>query len=162
MSVPPPLRRHMALVLPKALRSMTPRLAALTLPLVLLAACAEAPQQSRSEQSSYDACHRQADQIVEHENVNALTETQADPISSPYSTTSILTNSTDNLSVEHEREDVMNDCLRHYDSSAPNTGSVTATPAAAVPEAPVAPPPPNLAGPTGSDLTKPPILPAGQ
>jgi hypothetical protein len=143
-------------------RSFPPGLAALALPLVLLAACAEAPQQSRSEQSAYDACHRQADQIVEHENVDALAQTTSDPISSPFAATSILTNSTDNLSVEHEREDVMNDCLHHYDSLAPNTGNVTATPAAGAPEAPIAPPPPNLAGPTGSDLTKPPILPPGQ
>ena len=146
----------------RLLRLSAPRFAALALPLVLLGACAEAPQQTRSEQSSYDACHRQADQIVEHENVDALANTQADPISSPYAATSILTNSTDNLSVEHEREDVMNNCLHHYDSLAPNTGDVTASPAAAAPEAPVTPPPPNLAGPTGSDLTKPPILPPGQ
>ena len=141
-----------------AARRLRPTLAALVLPLAMLAACAEAPQQTRSEQSQYDACHRQADQIVEHENVDALATTQADPISSPYAATSILTNSTNNLSVEHEREDVMNNCLHHYDSSAPNGGDVTATPAAAAPEAPVTPPPPDLAGPTGSDLTKPPIL----
>ena len=143
-------------------RSIPPSFAVIALPLILLGACAEAPQQTRSEQSSYDACHRQADQIVEHENVDALADTQGDPISSPYAATSILTNSTDDLSVEHEREDVMNNCLHHFDSLAPNTGNVTATPAAAVPAAPVAAPPPNLAGPTGGDLTKPPILPPGQ
>jgi hypothetical protein len=92
-------------------RSIPPSFAVIALPLILLGACAEAPQQTRSEQSSYDACHRQADQIVEHENVDALADTQADPISSPYAATSILTNSTDDLSVEHEREDVMNNCL---------------------------------------------------
>ncbi len=156
MSIPPRLLRS------TALRSIRPGLTAIALPLVLLGACAEAPQQTRSEQSQYDACHRQADQIVEHENVDALAVSEADPVSSPYAATSILTNSTDNLSVEHEREDVMNDCLHHYDSLAPNTGDVTATPAAAAPEAPVTPPPPNLAGPTGSDLTKPPNLPPGQ
>jgi hypothetical protein len=156
MSIPPRLLRS------AACRSIPPSLAALALPLLMLAACAEAPQQTRSEQSSYDACHRQADQIVEHENVDALSNTDADPISSPYAATSILTNSTDNLSVEHEREDVMNNCLHHYDSLAPNTGTVTASPAAAAPEPPVAPPPPNLAGPTGGDLTKPPILAPGQ
>jgi hypothetical protein len=156
MSIPPRLLRS------AACRSIPPSLAALALPLLMLAACAEAPQQTRSEQSSYDACHRQADQIVEHENVDALSNTDADPISSPYAATSILTNSTDNLSVEHEREDVMNNCLHHYDSLAPNTGTVTASPAAAAPEPPVTPPPPNLAGPTGGDLTKPPILAPGQ
>ena len=144
------------------MRVASPRVAALALPLLMLAACAEAPQLTRREQSSYDACHRQADQIVEHENVDALSNTDADPISSPYAATSILTNSTDNLSVEHEREDVMNNCLHHYDSLAPNTGTVTASPAAAAPEPPVTPPPPNLAGPTGGDLTKPPILAPGQ
>jgi hypothetical protein len=137
-------------------------LAGLALPLILLGACTEAPQQTRSEQATYDACHRQADQIVEHENVDALADTQGDPVSSPYAATSVLTNATDDLSVEHEREDVMNNCLHHYDSLAPNTGDVTASPAAAAPEAPVAPPPPDLAGPTGNDLTKPPILPPAQ
>jgi hypothetical protein len=87
---------------------------------------------------------------------------QADPISSPYASTSILTNSTDDLSIEHEREDVMNDCLHHLDSSAPNTGVVTANPAPAPAAAPIAPAPADLAGPTGSDLTKPPILPPAQ
>jgi hypothetical protein len=87
---------------------------------------------------------------------------QSDPISSPYGATSTLTNSMDNLSVEHEREDVMNNCMHHYDSLAPNAGDVTATPTAMEPAAPVAPPPPDLAGPTGSDLTKPPILSPGQ
>ncbi len=139
------------------LRSAAPGLAALALPLALLAGCAEAPQQSRSEQAQYDACHRQADTIVSHENVDALS--QNDPISSPYGVTSILTNSTDNLSIEHEREDVMNDCLHHLDSNAPNTGVVTATPATATVATPIPPPPADLAGPTGSDLTKPPILP---
>jgi len=147
------------LLRPRVIRSISPSLAAIALPLVLLGACAEAPQQTRSEQATYDACHRQADQIVEHGNMDALASSQSDPISSPYGSTSILTNSTDNLSVEHEREDVMNDCLHHYDSLAPNTGDVTASPTAAAPEAPVTPPPPDLAGPTGSDLTKPPILP---
>ena len=140
--------------------AMRARAAALTLPVLLLAACAEAPQQTRSEQAQYDACHAQADQIVEHENVDTLS--QADPISSPYAATSILTNSTDNLSVEHQREDVMNDCLHRSDSLAPNAGVVSATPAAAVPVAPVAAPPPDLAGPSGNDLSKPPILPPGQ
>jgi hypothetical protein len=152
MSIQPRLLRS------AAIRSLSPSLAALALPLVVLAACAEAPQQTRSEQSQYDACHRQADQIVEHGNADTLSSSQFDPISSPYASTSVLTSSTDNLSVEHEREDVMNDCLHHYDSLAPNTGDVTATPAPAAVEAPVTPPPPNLAGPTGSDLTKPPIL----
>jgi hypothetical protein len=139
------------------LRSAAPGLATLALPLALLAGCAEAPQQSRSEQAQYDACHRQADTIVSHENVDALS--QNDPISSPYASTSILTNSTNNLSIEHERQDVMNDCLHHLDSNAPNAGLVTATPAAATAVAPITPPPADLAGPTGSDLTKPPILP---
>jgi hypothetical protein len=161
MSILPPSVRSAALR-PTPTRSITLSLAALALPLLLLGACAEAPQQTRSEQATYDACHRQADQIVEHENVDALADTQADPISSPYAATSVLTNSTDDLSVEHEREDVMNNCLHHYDSLAPNAGVVSASPAAAAPEAPVAPPPPDLAGPTGSDLTKPPILPPAQ
>jgi hypothetical protein len=152
MSIPSRLLRS------AVIRSIPPRLAVLALPLVLLSACAEAPQQTRSEQSVYDACHRQADMIVEHENVDALADTQADPISSPYAATSVLTNSTDNLSVEHQREDVMNDCMHHYDSLAPNAGAVTASPASVTAEAPVTPPPPNLAGPTGSDLSKPPIL----
>jgi len=147
---------------PRAMGSILPGLPAVALPLILLGGCAEAPQQTHSDQATYDACHRQADQIVENENVGALSDTEADPISSPYATTSVLTNATDNLSVEHEREDVMNNCLHHYDTLAPNMGDVTATPAAAAPEAPVAPPPANLAGPSGSDLTKPPIMPPGQ
>jgi hypothetical protein len=146
----------------RAIRSIAPGLAALALPLVLLGACAEAPQQTRSDQATYDACHRQADQIVENENVNTLAVSQSDPISSPYGATSVLTNSTTDLSVEHEREDVMNNCLHHYDSLAPNAGDVTATPSAASVPAPVAPPPADLAGPTGSDLTKPPIMAPGQ
>ncbi len=154
MIIPPRLCRSRPR---RRLRSVAPGFAALALPLVLLAACAEAPQQTRSEQAQYDACHRQADTIVAHENVDALS--QNDPISSPYGSTSILTNSTNDLSIEHQREDVMNDCLHHLDSSAPNTGVVTASPAAAAVAAPVGPPPPDLAGPTGSDLTKPPILP---
>jgi hypothetical protein len=140
-------------ILPRLLHPIAPRLMVLTLPLVLLAACAEAPQQTRSEQSQYDACHRQADQIVEHGNADTLN--QADPISSPYAASSILMTSTNGLSVEHEREDVMNDCLHHLDSLAPNTGEVT-------PGAPVTPPPANLAGPTDNDLAKPPILSPGQ
>ena len=153
MSIPFRLLRSAVII------RVPPRLVAIALPLALLGACAEAPQQTRSEQSVYDACHRQADQIVEHENVDALADTQSDPVSSPYAATSVLTNSTDNLSVEHQREDVMNDCLHHYDSLAPNTGEVTASPTAATAEAPVTPPPPDLAGPTGGDLSKPPILP---
>jgi hypothetical protein len=147
---------------PLPLRLIAPSLTALALPLLLLASCAEAPQQTRSEQAQYDACHRQADQIVEHENVDALADNQADPISSPYASTSVLTNSTDNLSIEHEREDVLNDCLHHLDSQAPNTGIVTATPAPAAAEAPINPAPADLAGPPGGDLTKPPILPPAQ
>jgi hypothetical protein len=99
MSIP------LRLLRPRAIRSIAPSLAALALPLVLLAACAEAPQQTRSDQATYDACHRQADQIVENENVNTLAVSQSDPISSPYGATSVLTNSTNNLSVEHQRED---------------------------------------------------------
>jgi hypothetical protein len=156
MSIPSRLLRS------AVIRSIPPRLAALALPLIVLGGCAEAPQQTRSEQSVYDACHRQADQIVEHENVDSLSDTQADPVSSPFAATSVLTNSTDNLSVEHEREDVMNNCLHHYDSLAPNSGDVTGSPQAGAVEAPVTAPPPNLAGPTGSDLSKPPILPTSQ
>lgn len=132
------------------------RLPVLLLPLALLAACQEAPQQSRSEQALYDACHRMADHVVERANVDALA--QADPTSSPFGGTSVLTNQTDKLSIEHQRQDLMADCLRHYDSSAPNTGVVTATPSITVKSAPVTPPPADLAGPSGSDLTKPPIL----
>ncbi|MBW4022941.1 MAG: hypothetical protein HIU92_07320 [Proteobacteria bacterium] len=141
-------------------RSLIPGWAVLALPLALLAACAEAPQQTRSEQAQYEACHRQADQIVERANVNLLN--QQDPISSPYAAASILPSSTTNLSIEHQREQVMNDCLHHLDSSAPNVGDVTATPSAARVQAPITAPPSNLAGPTGNDLTKPPILPPPQ
>jgi hypothetical protein len=153
MSKPPRLLRS------TALRSIPPRLAVLALPLILLA-CAEAPQQTRSEQAQYNACHLQADQIVQRANVNVLF--QPEEINTPYAANAVVPDTTNNLSVEHEREDVMNDCLHHLDSLAPNTGVVTATPAAATPEAPVTPPPPDLAGPTGSDLTKPPILPPAQ
>ncbi|HTI01726.1 MAG TPA: hypothetical protein VL752_12340 [Acidisoma sp.] len=128
----------------------------LVLPLGLLAGCAEAPQQSRSEQALYDACHRMADRVVEHANVDALS--QADPTSSPFGVTSVLTNQTSKLSIEHQRQDIMADCLRHYDSTAPNTGVVTATPGAPIVSQPTPPPPADLAGPSGSDLTKPPIL----
>lgn len=137
-------------------RPVLSRLPVLLLPLGLLAACAEAPQQSRSEQALYDACHRMADRVVEHANVDALS--QADPTSSPFAGTSTLTHQTSTLSIEHQRQDVMDDCLRHYDSSAPNVGVVTATPAASVASQPITPPPADLAGPSGSDLTKPPIL----
>jgi len=132
------------------------RFSGLLLPLMLLGACTEAPQQSRSEQALYDACHRMADRVVEHANVDALA--QADPTSSPFGGTSVLTNQTSKLSIEHQRQDLMADCMRHYDSSAPNTGVVTATPEAPAASQPIPPPPADLAGPTGSDLTKPPIL----
>lgn len=141
---------------PDCRRPILGRLPLLLLPLGLLAACAEAPQQSRSEQALYDACHRMADRVVEQANVDALS--QADPTSSPFGSTSILTNQTSKLSIEHQRQDIMSDCLRHYDSTAPNAGVVTATPGAAVARPPVTPPPADLAGPSGSDLTKPPIL----
>lgn len=137
-------------------RPVVNRLTVLLLPLSLLAACAEAPQQSRSEQALYDACHRMADRVVEHANVDALS--QADPTSSPFGSTSVLTNQTSKLSIEHQRQDIMSDCLRHYDSTAPNTGVVTATPGAPIASQPVTPPPADLAGPSGSDLSKPPIL----
>lgn len=140
--------------------SAPPRLVALLLPLALLAGCTEAQQPTRSEQAQYEACHRQADQIVSHANVDALS--QSDPISSPYAATSILPNATNTLSIEHQRQDIMNDCMRHYDTSATNAGVVTATPSGGASAAPVTPPPADLAGPTGSDLTKPPILPAEQ
>jgi hypothetical protein len=97
-----------------------------------------------------------ADRVVEHANVDALS--QADPISSPFGSTSVLSNQTSNLSIEHQRQDIMSDCLRHYDSTAPNTGVVTATPGAAIASQPVTPAPADLAGPTGSDLSKPPVL----
>jgi len=141
---------------PTCRRPVFGRLTVLLLPLGLLAACAEAPQQSRSEQALYDACHRMADRVVEHANVDALS--QADPTSSPFGSTSVLSNQTSDLSIEHQRQDIMADCLRHYDSSAPNTGVVTATPSAGIASQPVTPAPADLAGPTGSDLTKPPVL----
>lgn len=141
---------------PRPLRIPFARLPALLLPLSLLAACAEAPQQSRSEQALYDACHRMADRVVERANVDALA--QADPTNSPFGGTSILTNQTSRLSIEHQRQDIMANCMRHYDSSAPNKGVVTATPTATVTDQAVPPPPADLAGPSGSDLTKPPIL----
>lgn len=137
-------------------RPILSRLPLLLLPLGLLAACAEAPQQSRSEQALYDACHRMTDRVVEHANVDALS--QADPTSSPFGSTSILTNQTNKLSIEHQRQDLMADCLRHYDSTAPNVGVVTATPSATVASPPITPAPADLAGPSGSDLSKPPIL----
>ncbi|GAB0113301.1 hypothetical protein [Acidisoma sp. C75] len=136
------------------------RVALLALPLILLAGCAEAPQQSKSEQSQYDACHRMADRIVKQANVASLS--QGDPYSSPFAATSVLPTTTDNLSIEHQREQIMNDCMHHYDSYAPNQGVVTATPGSPVVSQPVPPPPADLAGPTGSDLTKPPILPPAQ
>ncbi len=139
------------------LRQSLATLAALVLPLGLLAACAEAPQQSRSEQSQYDACHRIADQVVTHANADALA--QNDPISSPYAATSVLPNSTNALAIEHQRQDIMTDCMRHLDSQPANVGDVTATPQGGATGQPITPPPADLAGPTGNDLTKPPILP---
>jgi hypothetical protein len=146
-----------------SLRRLRPRsgaLAAVVLPLGLLAACAEAPQQSRSEQAQYDTCHRIADQVVSHANADALA--QNDPISSPYAATSILPNSTNDLSIEHQRQDVMADCLRHIDTQPANVGDVTATPQGGVSSEPITPPPADLAEPTGNDLSKPPSLPAAQ
>lgn len=132
------------------------RLTVLVLPLGLLAACAEATPQSRSEQAQYDACHRIADQVVTHANADALA--QSDPTSSPFAATSTLPNSTNTLAIEHQRQDVMSDCMRHMDTQPANVGDITATPKAGATGQPITPPPADLAGPTGSDLTKPPIL----
>jgi hypothetical protein len=151
MSLPSPFHR---------LRSSLGPLTALALPLGLLVACAEAPQQSRSEQAQYDACHRIADRVVTQANADALA--QNDPISSPYAATSILPNSTNALSIEHQRQDIMTDCLRHLDTQPANAGNVTATPNSGATGQPITPPPANLAEPTGNDLTKPPILPPAQ
>lgn len=145
---------------PIRLRPGLARLPLLALPLALLAGCAEAPQQSRSEQAQYDACHRMADRIVEQANVDALSQT--DPTNSPFAANSVLNIQTSRLSIEHQRQDIMADCMRHFNSRAPNQGIVTATPAAATASEALPPPPADLAGPAGSDLTKPPILPAGQ
>ncbi len=101
-------------------------LAALAVPLGLLAACVEAPQQSRSEQAQYNACHRIADRVVTQANADALA--QNDPISSPYGATSILPNPPNALAIEHQRQDIMDDCLRHIDTQRANVGVVTATP----------------------------------
>ncbi|MCB8879304.1 hypothetical protein ACELLULO517_03590 [Acidisoma cellulosilytica] len=144
----------------RRLRQSLATLAALALPLGLLAACAEAPQQSRSEQSQYDACHRIADQVVTHANADALA--QSDPTSSPFAATSTLPNSTNALAIEHQRQDVMTDCMRHLDTQPANVGDITATPQGGATGQPITPPPADLAEPTGSDLTKPPILPPAQ
>lgn len=139
------------------------RAAFLALPVVALAAlgaCTEAPQQSRSEQSQNTACREMADRIVKQNNVTALS--QANLSTSPFAAGSTLTAATDQLSIEHQRQDILNDCLRHYDSYAPNQGAVTATPSAATKSEALPPPPADLAGPTGSDLTRPPILPAAK
>jgi hypothetical protein len=98
--------------------------------------------------------------VVTQSNADALA--QSDPISSPYAATSILPNSTTALAIEHQRQDLMADCMRHLDSAPANVGTVTATPKAGATGQPITPPPADLAGPTGSDLTKPPILPPAQ
>jgi hypothetical protein len=141
----------------RRLRQNLPMLAVLALPLGLLAACAEAPQQSRSERSQYETCHRIADQVVTHANADALAQT--DPISSPFGATSILPNSTNALAIEHQRQGVMTDCMRHLDTQPANVGDVTATPQGGLTGQPITPPPADLAEPAGNDLTKPPILP---
>jgi hypothetical protein len=152
MSSPPAYRR---------LGQSLPTLAALALPLGLLVACAQAPQQSRSEQAQFDACHRIADQVVSQANADALA--QNDPISSPFGATSILPNSTNRLAIEHQRQDVMSDCMRHLDVAPANVGSITATPQqGGATGQPITPPPADLAEPSGSDLSKPPILPPAQ
>jgi hypothetical protein len=151
--------------LPLSIRRFGPRLgslAALALPLGLLAACAEAPPQSRSEQAQYDACRRIADRVVTNANADALAQTQNSQIYSPYSSTSILGTIPNTLNIQHQHQDVMADCMRHLDTGPANVGTVTATPQISASPQPITPAPADLAGPTGSDLTKPPILPPAQ
>lgn len=148
--------------LPLSIRRLRPSLgslALLALPLGLLSACAEAPQQSRSEQAQYEACRSIADRVVTNGNADALAQTQNSAINSPYSSTSILGTITNSLNLQHQHQDVMDDCMRHIDTQPANVGVITATPQVGVSSQPVPPPPADLAGPTGSDLTKPPILP---
>jgi len=97
---------------------------------------------------------------VTHANVDALA--QADPVSSPFGATSVLPNATNALSIEHQRQDIMDDCMRHLDTGPANVGAITATPQGGATGQPITPPPADLAEPTGSDLTKPPILPPSQ
>jgi hypothetical protein len=132
-------------------------LAGLALPMALLAGCAEAPQATRSEQAQYNACRQQVDRVVVQQNQDMLS--QIDPVSSPYGASSTLTGATNALVIRHQRDDMMGDCLKHLDSQPVNTGSTSAYPSAVASPAPVTPPPADLAGPTGSDLTKPPVLP---
>jgi hypothetical protein len=123
-----------------------------------LAACTPAQQPTRSEQAQYDACRRHADLVTTRQNRDILS--QNDPISSPYGGDSTLQGTTDTLSIQHERQDLLDECLNHLDSQPPNAGTISAYPAAAKPAPAVAAPPADLAGPNTSDLARPPVLPA--
>jgi hypothetical protein len=141
---------------PKSCRPIARLFLGLAIPAALLAGCAQAPQQSRSEQAQYTACRREVDRVVVQQNAGALS--QVNDESSPYGGGSSLSDTTNRLSILHQRDDMMGDCLNHLDSQPVDTGSATAYPKAAPVSAPVTPPPPDLAGPTSNDLTQPPVL----
>jgi hypothetical protein len=134
------------------------RLTLAALASLTLAACTPAQQPTRSEQAQYDACRRHADLVTTRQNRDILS--QNDPISSPYAGDSTLQGTMNTLSVQHERQDLLDDCLNHLDTQPSNPGTVSAYPAATTSAAPVTAPPADLAGPNTSDLARPPVLPA--
>ncbi|WP_284944773.1 hypothetical protein [Acidisoma cladoniae] len=140
---------------PRPFRPLARMLLGLAVP-ALLVSCAQAPQETRSEQAQYNACREQVDRVVVRQNQDILS--QPDPVSSPYSGSSILMANTNTNVVRHERDGMMSDCLNHLDSQPVNTGSTSAYPGNVVATAPVTPAPADLAEPTGSDLTAPPIV----
>jgi hypothetical protein len=140
---------------PRPVLTLARMLVGLALPALLLG-CAQAPQESRSEQTQYNACREQVDRVVVQQNQDLLS--QPDPVSSPYSGSSILEGSTNTDVIQHQRDGMMSDCLNHLDTQPENTGSTSAYPSAVVSKAPVMPAPADLAEPTGSDLTAPPVV----
>jgi len=141
---------------PRSFSPVARMLVSLALPAAVLVGCAQAPQQTRSEQAQYNACRQQVDRVVVQQNQDLLS--QPDPVSSPFSGSSTLMSNTNDSVIEHQRDGMMNDCLNHLDTQPVNTGSTSAYPTRAVEKAPVTPPPADLAEPTGTDLSAPPVL----
>jgi hypothetical protein len=134
----------------------SPRWIPAALACLAVAACTPAQQPTRSEEAQYDACRRHADVVTTRQNRDILS--QDDPISSPYGEGSTLQGTMDTLSVEHQQQDLLADCLNHLDTQPANTGVVSAHPAAAVTAEPIPVAPADLAGPSSNDLARPPVL----
>ncbi|MBS0560833.1 MAG: hypothetical protein JSR21_12330 [Proteobacteria bacterium] len=128
-------------------------------PLLLLAACAEAPQtpQQRASQELLNACRQRADQIFMSQNRGAQYETSNSL--TPYSAGPSTGLPTQGLSVRYARDQMVDDCVRNLGTQTqrsssgsvgplPPSGAVAAPPAAAA--SPASPPPASLSLPPAS------------